>query len=215
MKAYNITHKAQQRSLLLDSIVESTLDIFGQLVDMGTDLDGAINALLNKFKESPNRLFNIHKFRCIKQGKDETWDSFISKLTAEGENCDFPVGWLDTEILMAMIENGKSKRVRRKLLQDQLTLAEALKYARGLRQRPKLRKQTVKRQMMLPSSKRSIKPQRTEVEKNRALTAGNIGCTKVDQENARFLESSVHDAGKETILQNGVIASKKLRPQGI
>ena len=38
------------------------------------------------------------------------------------------MGWLDTEILMAMIENGKSKRVRRKLLQDQLTLAEALKY---------------------------------------------------------------------------------------
>ena len=33
---------------------------------------------------------------------------------------------------MAMIENGKSNRVRRKLLQDQLTLAEALKYARGL-----------------------------------------------------------------------------------
>ena len=33
---------------------------------------------------------------------------------------------------MAMITNGKSKRVRRKLLQDQLTLAEALKYARGL-----------------------------------------------------------------------------------
>ena len=33
---------------------------------------------------------------------------------------------------MAMIESGKSKRVRRKLLQDQLTPAEALKYARGL-----------------------------------------------------------------------------------
>ena len=33
---------------------------------------------------------------------------------------------------MAMIENGKSKRVRRTLLQDQLTLAEVLKYARGL-----------------------------------------------------------------------------------
>ena len=33
---------------------------------------------------------------------------------------------------MAMIESGKSKRVRRKLLLDQLTLAEALKYARGL-----------------------------------------------------------------------------------
>ena len=51
-------------------------------------------------------------------------------LRAEGENCDFPVSWLDTEILMAMIESGKSKRVRRKLLQDQLALEEAPKYAR-------------------------------------------------------------------------------------
>ena len=40
---------------------------------------------------------------------------------------------MDTKILMAMIESRKSKRVRRKLLQDQLTLAEALKYARGLK----------------------------------------------------------------------------------
>ena len=34
---------------------------------------------------------------------------------------------------MAMIENGKSKRVIRKLLQDQLMLVEALKYARDLK----------------------------------------------------------------------------------
>ena len=116
------------KAAFLDSIGESTLDIFEQLAigDMGTDLGGAINALLNKSKESQNRLFNIQKFRCIKQGKDETWDSFISKLTAEGEHCDFPAGWLDTEIQMAMIENGKSKRVKRNLLQDQLTLLEAL-----------------------------------------------------------------------------------------
>ena len=132
MKAYNITDEDQQRSLFLDSVGEATLDIFEQLNDTGTDLDGAITALLNKFKESQNRLFNIHKFRCTIQGKDETWDSFIARLKAEGEHCDFPAGWLDTEILMAMITNGKSKRVRRKLLQDQLTLAEALKYARGL-----------------------------------------------------------------------------------
>ena len=79
LKAYNITDKAQQRSLFLDSIGESTLDIFEQLGDTGTDLDGAINALLNKFKESRNRLFNIHKFRCIKQGKDETWENNVYK----------------------------------------------------------------------------------------------------------------------------------------
>ena len=58
---------------------------------------------------------------------------FISKVRAEGEHCDFPAGCMDTKILMAMIESRKSKRVRRKLLQDQLTLAEALKYPRGLK----------------------------------------------------------------------------------
>ena len=72
LKAYNITDKARQRSLFLDSIGEATLEIFDQFTDNGTDLDGAISALRNKFKESQNRLFNIHKFRCIKQGKVET-----------------------------------------------------------------------------------------------------------------------------------------------
>ena len=130
LKAYNITEKHQQRSLFLDSIGEATLDIFEQLDDTGTDLDGAITALLNKFKESQNRLFNIHKFRCTIEGKDETWDSFIARLKAEEEDCDFPAGWLDTEILMAMITNGKSKRVRRKFLQDQLTLQPVAKMLR-------------------------------------------------------------------------------------
>ena len=67
--------------------------------------------------------------------------------------------------------------------------------------------------MMSPSSKKSIKSQRTEVEKTRALIAGNIGRTKGDQENARRLESSVHDAGEETISRNVAKPSKKLRPQ--
>ena len=106
LKAYNITDKHQQRSLFLDSIGEATLDIFEQLDDTGTDLDGAITALLNKFKESQNRLFNIHKFRCTIQAKDETWDSFIASLKEEGGHCDFPAGWLDTEILTGA-PNGK------------------------------------------------------------------------------------------------------------
>ena len=130
LKAYNITEKHQQRSFFLDSKGEATLDTFEQLHDTGTYLDGAITALLNKFKESQNRLFNIHKFRCTIQGQDETWDSFIARLKAEGEHCDFPAGWLDTEILMAMMTNGKSKRVRRKLLQDQLMLQPVAKMLR-------------------------------------------------------------------------------------
>ena len=83
LKAYNITDEDQQQSLFLDSIGEATLDIFEQLDNRGTDLDGAITALRNKFKESQNWLFNI--VRSTKQGNDETWDSFIAKLRAEGD----------------------------------------------------------------------------------------------------------------------------------
>ena len=176
MQAYNITDKAQQRSLFLDSIGEATLDIFERLGDIGTDLDGAINALRNKFKESQNRLFNI---QVSLQGKDETWDSFISKLRAEGENCDFPTGWLDTEILMVMIENGKSERVRRKLLEDQLTLAEALKYARGLESADQhATKVENKLQQTLPSN-------------NHKITAG------------RIREKSCFNCGKHWLHQGG------------
>ena len=51
LKAHNITDKAQHRSLFLDSIGEATLDIFEQLSHTGTDLDGAVNALGDKFNE--------------------------------------------------------------------------------------------------------------------------------------------------------------------
>ena len=210
LKAYNITDKAQQRSLFLDSICEATLDIFEQLSSTGTDLDGAVNALRDKFKESQNRLYNIHKFRCIKQGKDETWDLFISKLRAEGEHCDFPAGWLDTEMLMAMIESGKSKRVRRKLLQDQLTLAEALKYARGLESADQ---HATKPQRTSPLNKKWIKSQWTEQAKNRVLIAGNSGPTKGDQESVRLSASSVCDVGKGITSRIIVNANTKLRPR--
>lgn len=59
LKVYNITDKAQQRLLFLDSIGEATLDILEQLSHMGTGLDRAINASWNKFKESQNPLYNI------------------------------------------------------------------------------------------------------------------------------------------------------------
>ena len=58
LKVYNIRDKAQKRT--------TTLDLFEQISNTGTDLDGAVNALRDKFKETQNRLYNIHKFRCIK-----------------------------------------------------------------------------------------------------------------------------------------------------
>ena len=81
LKAYDITDKVQQQSLFLDSISESTLDIFEQLGDTGTDLDGAINALLNKFKESQNQLFNNTNF--VASNKAKTKPGIRSSLSSQ------------------------------------------------------------------------------------------------------------------------------------
>lgn len=89
------------------------MDAFEQLGDTGTNADGAINALRSKFKELQHQSYDI---------LNKTWDSFISKLKAEGEDCDMPAGWLNTKMLM----------VRGKLVQDKLTVAEAFKHARVL-----------------------------------------------------------------------------------
>lgn len=117
MKAYNIRDKAQHRSLFLDSIGEATHDIFRQLGSTETDLDRSHQRATKQVKEITKPVVQHTKISLRQQGEDKTFHSFISRLRAEGEHCEFLAGWLDTQILMAMIENGLSKRVKRKLLQ--------------------------------------------------------------------------------------------------
>ena len=103
---------------------------------------------------------------------------------------------------MAMIESGKSKRVRRKLPQDQLTLAEALKYTgtRGLesvnQHATNVENQTP-RDVTAKQEVDKITVDKKEI--NRVSIAGNNGRTKGDQENAQLSESSVRDEEKGTV----------------
>ena len=117
---------------------------------------------------------------------------------------------------MAMIENGKSKRVRRKLLQDQLTLAEALKYARGLESADQHATKVENQAPTEVTVKQEVdKITADRIGENRVLIAENIGHIKGDQENVRLSEGSVRDVGEETILQSVAEANKKLKPRGI
>lgn len=45
--------------------------------------------------------------------------------------CDFPTDWRDVEIQLQLIEKGKSRGVRRRLLSKPHTLTEALDFARA------------------------------------------------------------------------------------
>ena len=111
---------------------------------------------------------------------------------------------------MAMIERVKSKRVRGKLLQDQLTLVEAIRYARGLESTDqydtKLENQTPK-DVTVKQEVEKITVDGTG--KNPVLIAGNNVRTKGDQENVRLSASSVCNALKGTTSRIIVKANKK------
>ena len=112
----------QQRSSFLDSeplrISLNNLEAQEQTID----------ALKNNVKESQNRLYTIHKFRCIKPVKDET---FVCIKGNSGRRTlwlsEWLVGYGNSQWLWS-----RTKRVRRTLLEDQLSPAKALKYAKGL-----------------------------------------------------------------------------------
>ena len=54
-----------------------------------------------------------------------------TRLKQAAKLCEFPKKWQDTEIQLQLIDKGKSKRIRRKLLSKEHTLQEALEFERA------------------------------------------------------------------------------------
>ena len=82
-------------------------------------------------RNSWNHLFNIYQFQQITQEKEESYDDFATALKQAAGPCDFPTDWRDVKIQLQLIEKGKSRRVRRRLLSKPHTLTEALDFARS------------------------------------------------------------------------------------
>ena len=69
--------------------------------------------------------------RQLTQEKEESYDDFATRLKQAAGPCDFPTDWRNVEIQLQLIEKGKSRRVRRRLLSKPHTLTEALDFARA------------------------------------------------------------------------------------
>ncbi|PFX21834.1 Anamorsin [Stylophora pistillata] len=67
----------------------------------------------------------------LAQEEEESYDDYTTRLKQAAAPCEFPEGWREVEIQMQLIEKGKSKRVRRRLLSKPHSLQEALDYARA------------------------------------------------------------------------------------
>ena len=84
------------------------------------------------FEPRKHHLFNVYQFRQLTQGKEESYDDFGTRLKLAVGPCDFPTDWRDVEIQLQLIEKGKSRQVRWRLLSKPHTLMKALDFTRAL-----------------------------------------------------------------------------------
>lgn len=75
-------------------------------------------------------MFEIHVFGQTKQRDDETLDQFHTHLRHLAKSCEFSD--VDKEVKIQLVEYCKFTRVRRKALQEDVSLDEPLKYGRAL-----------------------------------------------------------------------------------
>ena len=129
--AMNIKDKARKRALFLYCAGQKVQDIFDTLEDTNEDFKTAAEKLMGYFEPRKHHLFNIYQFWQLTQEKEESYDDFTTRLKLAAGPCDFPTDWRDVEIQLQLIERGKSRRVRPRLLSKPHTLTEALDFARA------------------------------------------------------------------------------------
>ncbi|CAH3184356.1 unnamed protein product, partial [Porites evermanni] len=121
--AINIKDKARKRALFLHCAGQKKTPVRISKPPLRNSWN-----ILNPRK---HHLFNIYQFRQLTQEKEESYDDFATRLKLAAGPCDFPTDWRDVEIQLQLIEKGKSRRVRRRLLSKPHTLMEALDFARS------------------------------------------------------------------------------------
>lgn len=187
--AMNIKDKARKRALLLHCAGPKVQDIFDTLEDTGEDFETAGEKLLEYFEPKRHHLFSIYQFRQLAQEEEESYDDYTTRLKQAAAPCEFPEGWREVEIQMQLIEKGKSKRVRRRLLSKPHSLQEALDYARA----QELSDKQAKRIEMEQQSRRN----NTEEELKRVFLGRQKSPTGINKECYFCGGAFPHAGGKE------------------
>ncbi len=131
--ALNIKEDTQKRALLLYQAGEATQEIFDTLSDTGEDKDYkvALEKLDEYFSPKKNIDYEIFQFRQAKQNIDETTDQFATRRRRLAAHCEFHN--VNNEVKSAIIQNCRSKHLRRFALREEnLTLETLLSKARAL-----------------------------------------------------------------------------------
>ena len=130
--AIDVKDDTRKRALLLYAVGNEVDKIFATLSDVGEENDYkiAVEKLNEYFSPKKNILFEVHKFRLLKQITDETINQYCTRLRQQAVIREFSNS--ENEIKIQLVEGCLSSRVGRKAIQDDLSLADILNYARSL-----------------------------------------------------------------------------------
>ena len=117
LAATDIQEEKRKRALLIYLAGETVADIFATLPDTGDDYRTAIAKLNEHFEPQQNLLHETYLFRQAKQEANETLAQFHVRLQTLASRWDFG-DRKDFEILLQIVINGSSSRLRKKALRD-------------------------------------------------------------------------------------------------
>ena len=130
--AMDIKDDTRKRALLLYAAGNEVEKNFATLSEVGEDKDykKAVQKLNEYFLPKKNVLLETRKFRQLKQITEETIDQYCTRLRQQAIICEFSNS--ENQLKIQLVEGCLSSQVRRKAIQDDLSLANILAYARSL-----------------------------------------------------------------------------------
>ena len=130
IEAYGIEDEKRQKALLLHSAGEEIFSIYSSFTNKNALTYKQVDEEISKyFTPKKSVEFEVYKFRTCHQKQEETIDQFYARLRSLSENCEFHDPNL--EIRMQIIQKCYSDKLRKKTLQESMTLNALLSLARS------------------------------------------------------------------------------------
>ena len=117
LAAADIKEEKRQRTLLTYLAGETVADIFATLPDMGKITVPPSRSSIAHFEPQQNLLHETYMFRQAKQEANKTLVQFHACFQTLANQCEFD-NRKDFEILLQIVTNGSSSRLRKKALRD-------------------------------------------------------------------------------------------------
>ena len=127
--ALDIDNAKQKKALLLYYGGDRLSDIYNTLGDTAETYVAAKTLLDGYFEPNKNLTYEVYNFKKLYQNEDEPINSYVSRLRETDNRCDFHD--IAREIKDQIVLHGKSEKLRRKALGDDLTLTIILECARA------------------------------------------------------------------------------------